>query len=418
MTIQVLMPALSPTMTEGNLVKWLKKEGDQINAGDIMCEIETDKATMEVEAVDEGVLGKIFIPEGSEGVKVNSLIAVLLEDGEDSSIITGVSEVPKVDVTEAPKVDVTEAPKLDFTVPQKKEDNPVPMNMITPGLVGDRIFATPLAKRIARNNNISLDSVLGSGPHGRIVKTDVQHITSVPKQVPVFQEAASQKVYEDKKVSLMRKTVAKRLTESKNTVPHFYLTADCELDALLSLRAQINAGGGVKISVNDMLIKACSKVLQDVPETNVTWHDSYIRQHKNVDISVAVAIDGGLVTPILFNTENMKLSQIATSVKVLAEKARAGKLQPSEYEGGSFTISNLGMYGVKEFSAIVNPPQGCILAVGAGEKRMIVRNDKPEIATIMTVTLSVDHRSVDGALGAQFLKSFKKYIENPVLTLV
>ena len=412
------MPALSPTMTEGNLVKWLKKEGDQINAGDIMCEIETDKATMEVEAVDEGVLGKIFIPEGSEGVKVNSLIAVLLEDGEDSSIITGVSEVPKVDVTEAPKVDVTEAPKLDFTVPQKKEDNPVPMNMITPGLVGDRIFATPLAKRIARNNNISLDSVLGSGPHGRIVKTDVQHITSVPKQVPVFQEAASQKVYEDKKVSLMRKTVAKRLTESKNTVPHFYLTADCELDALLSLRAQINAGGGVKISVNDMLIKACSKVLQDVPETNVTWHDSYIRQHKNVDISVAVAIDGGLVTPILFNTENMKLSQIATSVKVLAEKARAGKLQPSEYEGGSFTISNLGMYGVKEFSAIVNPPQGCILAVGAGEKRMIVRNDKPEIATIMTVTLSVDHRSVDGALGAQFLKSFKKYIENPVLTLV
>ncbi len=400
MTIQVLMPALSPTMTEGNLVKWVKKEGDKINAGDIMCEIETDKATMEVEAVDEGVLGKIFISEGSEGVKVNSLIAVLLEDGEDISAITHPETV--------------EAPKTETAASSEIAGKSVKLNTPTPQKAGDRVFATPLAKRIAQNNNVSLDGVSGTGPNGRIIKSDVENTSSASKQVAVTQGL----VYEDKKVSLMRKTVAKRLTESKNTVPHFYLTVDCELDALLALRAQINAESCVKISVNDMLIKACSKVLQEVPETNVTWHDTYIRQYKNVDISVAVAIDGGLVTPVLFNTENMKLSQISTSVKALAEKARAGKLQPNEYEGGSFTISNLGMYGVKEFSAIVNPPQGCILAVGAGEKRMVVKNDKPEIAAIMTATLSVDHRSVDGALGAQFLKSFKKYIENPVLTLI
>lgn len=401
MTLQVLMPALSPTMTEGNLVKWVKKEGDQINAGDIMCEIETDKATMEVEAVDEGILGKIFIQEGSEGVKVNSLIAVLLEDGEDATAITDNAET-------------TEAPKVDVAVVQEDAEKQIQVHTPAPQKTDGRVFATPLAKRIAQNNNLSLDSVSGSGPHGRIVKSDVENITSAPK----YETAAQGLVYEDKKVSLMRKTVATRLTESKNTVPHFYLTVDCELDALLALRAQINAEGGGKISVNDMLIKACSKVLQEVPEANVTWHDTYIRQYKNVDISVAVAIDGGLVTPVLFNTESMKLSQISTSVKALAEKARAGKLQPNEYEGGSFTISNLGMYGVKEFSAIVNPPQGCILAVGAGEKRVIVKNDKSEIATIMTATLSVDHRSVDGALGAQFLKSLKKYIENPVLTLV
>ena len=325
MTIQVLMPALSPTMTEGNLVKWVKKEGDKINAGDIMCEIETDKATMEVEAVDEGVLGKIFISEGSEGVKVNSLIAVLLEDGEDISAITHPETV--------------EAPKTETAASSEIAGKSVKLNTPTPQKAGDRVFATPLAKRIAQNNNVSLDGVSGTGPNGRIIKSDVENTSSASKQVAVTQGL----VYEDKKVSLMRKTVAKRLTESKNTVPHFYLTVDCELDALLALRAQINAESCVKISVNDMLIKACSKVLQEVPETNVTWHDTYIRQYKNVDISVAVAIDGGLVTPVLFNTENMKLSQISTSVKALAEKARAGKLQPNEYEGGSFTISNLGM---------------------------------------------------------------------------
>lgn len=391
------MPALSPTMTEGNLVKWVKKEGDRINAGDVMCEIETDKATMEVEAVDEGILGKIVIPEGSEGVKVNSLIAVLLEEGEDASAIVDVTVVDEV------RTDAVQ-----------HEEKAVHINLPKTVKTEDRIFATPLAKRIAQNNNVALDSITGSGPYGRIIKSDVENINIISQQQALPQGVA----YEDKKVSLMRKTVAKRLTESKNTVPHFYLTVDCELDALLALRTQINAEGNHKISVNDMVIKACSKVLQDVPEANVTWHDTYIRQYKNVDISVAVAIDGGLVTPVLCYTENMKLSEISTSVKALAEKARAGKLQPHEYEGGSFTVSNLGMYGIKEFSAILNPPQGCILAVGAGEKRIIVKNDKPEVATIMTVTLSVDHRSVDGALGAQFLKIFKKYIENPVLTLV
>ncbi|HCU06250.1 MAG TPA: pyruvate dehydrogenase complex dihydrolipoamide acetyltransferase [Holosporales bacterium] len=400
MTVQVFMPALSPTMTEGNLVKWVKKEGDRINAGDVMCEIETDKATMEVEAVDEGVLGKIFIPEGSEGVKVNSLIAVLLEDGEDASALNDVM--------------ISDETEIKVVAAQKYEEKMVHINVPQTAKADDRIFATPLAKRIAQNKNMSLNSITGSGPHGRIVKSDIENMQTTSQQQVEIQGL----VYEDKKVSLMRKTVAKRLTESKNTVPHFYLIADCELDALLALRAQINAESSHKISVNDMVIKACSKVLQDVPEINVTWHDTYIRQYRNIDISVAVAIDGGLVTPVLCNTENMKLSEISTSVKALAEKARAGKLQPHEYEGGSFTVSNLGMYGVKEFSAIVNPPQGCILAVGAGEKRVIVKNDKPAVATIMTVTLSVDHRSVDGALGAQFLKSFKKYIEHPVLTLV
>ncbi len=400
MTVHIFMPALSPTMTEGNLVKWVKKEGDRINAGDVMCEIETDKATMEVEAVDEGILGKIVIPEGSEGVKVNSLIAVLLEEGEDASAIIDVTVVDEV--------------KTDAVVAQQNEEKAVHINLPKTAKTEDRIFATPLAKRIAQNHNVVLDTIPGSGPYGRIIKSDVENINTISQQQTVTQCL----IYEDKKVSLMRKTVAKRLTESKNTVPHFYLTVDCELDALLALRTKINAEGNHKISVNDMIIKTCSKVLQDVPEANVTWHDTYIRQYRNVDISVAVAIDGGLVTPVLCYTENMKLSEISTSVKALAEKARAGKLQPHEYEGGSFTVSNLGMYGIKEFSAIVNPPQGCILAVGAGEKRIIVKNDKPEVATIMTVTLSVDHRSVDGALGAQFLKFFKKYIENPVLTLV
>jgi pyruvate dehydrogenase E2 component (dihydrolipoamide acetyltransferase) len=400
MTVHVLMPALSPTMTDGNLVKWVKKEGDRVNAGDVMCEIETDKATMEVEAVDEGILGKIFVPEGSEGVKVNTLIAVLLEDGEDVSAIS--------------EATVASSLKTEVDAELKDDNKKLNTNETVKEKADDHIFVTPLAKRIAQNNNVLLDSITGSGPYGRIIKSDVENVKTLSKPQVVTQGL----LYEDKKVSLMRKTVAKRLTESKNTVPHFYLTVDCELDALFDLRTQINAEGSHKISVNDMVIKACSKVLQDVPEANVTWHDTYIRQYKNVDISVAVAIDGGLVTPVLFNTEHMKLSEISSSVKALAEKARAGKLQPHEYEGGSFTLSNLGMYGVKAFSAIVNPPQGCILAVGAGEKRMIVKDDKPTVATVMTVTLSVDHRSIDGALGAKFLKSFKQYIENPVLILV
>lgn len=396
MSIEILMPALSPTMTEGNLVKWLKNEGDVIKSGQVLCEIETDKATMEVEAVDEGILGKILVPAGSEGVQVNTLIALILEDGENASSL---------------KAD----PKA--AIPEIKAQAVAGQPVITKSeiLKSSPIFATPLAKRIASEKGISLGDIQGSGPKGRIIKADLDQS---PVQNVKSQSLAQspQADFEDIKVSLMRKTVAKRLTESKNTVPHFYLSIDCEIDALLKLRAELK--DSIKISVNDILIKICAKALQEVPKVNATWHDSYIRYYKNVDISVAVAIDGGLVTPILFNAEKLSLSDISTQVKALAEKARAGKLQPREYEGGTFTISNLGMYGVKSFSAIINPPQGCILAVGAGEKRMIVKNDEPKIATVMTVTLSVDHRTVDGALGAEFLQSFKKYVENPVLALV
>lgn len=401
MSIEILMPALSPTMTEGNLVKWLKKEGDHVKAGQILCEIETDKATMEVEAVDEGILGKIIIEEGAENVQVNSLIAILLEDGED------VASLPT------------------STIPLKKEDpvslkeetlSSVPLNVsLNTSDDASRIFASPLAKRIAEQKKIDLSNMKGTGPNGRIIKADVERGGHEIKAIPVQQESSS---YQDVKVNLMRKTVAKRLTESKNTVPHFYLTIDCEIDNLLDMRQQINKAQDVKISVNDILIKACAKTLMDVPSSNVTWHDSYMRYYRSADISVAVAIDGGLVTPIIFSAEKQSLVDISKNMKVLADKARQGKLQPPEYEGGSFTLSNLGMFGVKQFGAIINPPQGCILAVGAGEKRVVVKNDHPTVATVMTVTLSVDHRSVDGALGAQFLSIFKQYIENPISIIV
>ncbi|CAO4841182.1 MAG: Dihydrolipoyllysine-residue acetyltransferase component of pyruvate dehydrogenase complex [Holosporales bacterium] len=396
------MPALSPTMTEGNLVKWLKKEGDAIKAGQVLCEIETDKATMEVEAVDEGVLGKIVVAEGTENVQVNALIAILCEEGEDLAAL--VVDATPVEATKLAGNDI----KNDQKMGQKNEQIEKMQN--------DRIKISPLARRLALQNQIDIKSLLGTGPNGRIVKNDIiEKLKSCEiEKTPISKSA----FFEDVKVSLMRKTVARRLSESKNTVPHFYLSVDCEIDKLLEMRTQINQALQQKISVNDMLIKICAKTLQAVPKANVTWHEAFMRYYSTCDISVAVAVDGGLVTPIVFGSEKLSLSEISKTMKGLVEKARQGKLQPGEYEGGSFTLSNLGMFGIKQFSAIINPPQGCILAVGAGEKRVIVKNDQPTIATIMTVTLSVDHRSVDGALGAEFLKVFKNFVENPILMFV
>jgi pyruvate dehydrogenase E2 component (dihydrolipoamide acetyltransferase) len=401
MSINILMPALSPTMTEGNLAKWIKQEGDVIKAGDILCEIETDKATMEVEAVDEGILGKIIIQAGAENVPVNALIAVLLEDGEDGTDISLITqEAPTAPLPQTQPVEENDIPALKIEVQKQSHST-------------DRIIASPLAKRIASQNNIDLSKIIGSGPNHRIIKADLEKVApSSPKTISPTSS------FEDVKLNMMRKTIAKRLTESKNTVPHFYLTVDCEIDALLDIRKAINETADFKVSVNDLLVKICSKTLIEVPQANVTWHDSFLRFHKQTDISIAVAIDGGLVTPIVFNAEQLSVVDIAKTVKSLVQKARDGKLKPTDYEGGTFTISNLGMYGIKHFNAIVNPPQGCILAVGAGEKRVVVKDDKTHIATIMTVTLSVDHRSVDGALGAEFLKVFKKYVENPVLLFI
>lgn len=403
MPIQVLMPALSPTMTEGNLVKWLKNEGDKIKAGEVIAEIETDKATMEVEAVDEGILGKIVIPAGTDAVKVNSLIAMILEDGEDASSI----------IIETPSIAKSDVPQ------QSRETSHDNINEIaTPSPVarndGERIFASPLAKRIAAQKGINLHKIQGSGPRGRIVKNDLENAKSFPTRT------YSDSAFEDIKLNGMRKTIAKRLTEAKQTIPHFYLTIDCEIDELLSFRTKLNAmpNAKIKLSVNDFIVRATALALMDEPDANVTFHGDYVRRYNQADVCVAVAIDGGLVTPIV-KAANLKcISEISLEVKDLVEKARAGKLPPEAYQGGSFTISNLGMYGIKHFDAIINPPQACILAVGAGEQRPVVKNGNLTAANIMTCTLSIDHRALDGAVGAGFLKALKSYIENPLSLLI
>lgn len=419
MTINVTMPALSPTMTEGNLAKWLKKEGDKVEAGDVIAEIETDKATMEVEAVDEGVLGKIVIPEGSQGVAVNSVIAVLLEDGESASDIGSVAAAPAVaSKAEAPKAEaapVAQAPAAPQAAPTKS---------------GSRVFASPLAKRIAKDKGIDLASVKGSGPHGRIVKADVENAKAGSSAVQTG--AAAPVLSGDEKVNVygmvytevpnnnIKKVTAKRLTEAKQTIPHFYLTVEIVLDNLLAARKELNAqaNDAYKLSVNDFIIKASAMALKSYPAANVSWNDDAVHQYKHADISIAVATPNGLITPIIWKAEEKGLAQISNEMKALAKKARDGKLQPSEFQGGSFSISNLGMFGVTEFNAIVNPPQSCILAVGAGVEKPVVINGKVEIRTVMNVTLSTDHRSVDGAVGAEWLQHFKRYIENPVSMLV
>lgn len=417
MSIEILMPALSPTMTEGNLVKWHKKEGDLVKAGDVLVEIETDKATMEVEAVDEGTLGKIFVPEGTQNVKVNAPIAVLLEDGEDASSVKGPSAAPAA--TPQPDAEkVTSKPELTVV-----KNTPAPQTSSS-----DRVFASPLAKRIAGQNNLNLAAVSGSGPRGRIVKSDVEmalasggasasRVLNLPNNVPGL--SGYEPAFESIPVNNMRKVIAKRLTESKQTVPHFYLTVDCEIDALLKARQQLNAmGDDYKLTVNDFIIRAVAQALKAVPEANAAWMGDEMYQFESADISVAVAIEGGLITPVIRQTETKGLREISLEMRDLATRARDGKLKPEEFQGGTFSISNLGMYGIREFSAIINPPQGCILAIGAGEERAVVKNGQLSVATVMTCTLSVDHRVVDGAVGANFLKAFKQFITDPVTMLL
>ena len=424
MSINILMPALSPTMEEGTLAKWLVKEGDEVRSGDLIAEIETDKATMEVEAVDEGVIGKILVSEGQESIKVNQPIAVLLEKDESLSdlvIENNVTDEPN-EVIKETKVEISDVVVLNNEPKNKsvsQEANSKINNNLSKSSNSSRLFATPLAKRLAKQMDIDLSLLKGSGPNGRILKFDVENFKG-DKIFNTNQVSISNDTSEIVKNSSMRKTIAERLVKSKNEAPHFYLSIDCNIEELLKARSSINSmsNGEYKISVNDMIIKAASATLIKVPKANASWENENTRYFKNTDISVAVAIQGGLITPIVKNVESKGLQEISQDMKVLVQKAKEGKLMPEEYVGGSFSISNLGMYGIKEFSAVINPPQGCILAVGAGEQRAIVINNQISIATMMTVTLSCDHRVVDGAVGAEFLSKFKEFIENPSLMLL
>jgi pyruvate dehydrogenase E2 component (dihydrolipoamide acetyltransferase) len=420
MPINIQMPALSPTMEEGTLAKWLVKEGDTVESGDVMAEIETDKATMEFEAVDEGVIGKIIVPEGSTGIKVNEIIAILLEDGEDSSDIETNDAENKQDVVDIikndEKIPVVKSEKTDLS--SSKE----------------RIFATPLARRIAKSTNVDLANIKGSGPYGRIVKADVQsNNVNASEKTPITQITSSvtsetiKTMYKDREFAEipldgMRKVIANRLTEAKQTIPHFYLRKSVNLDKLLIIRSEMNAGlidQGIKISVNDFIVKASSLALQDIPQANVVWAQDRILQMTSSDVAVAVSVEGGLFTPVIFDSEKKTLSSLSLEIKDLASRARKKKLSPNEYQGGSFAISNLGMMGVENFDAVINPPHGSILAVGAGTKKPIVKEDGAiSAATIMSLTLSVDHRAIDGALGAEFLARITHYLENPLTMLV
>ncbi len=416
MSIDILMPALSPTMEEGTLSKWLIKEGDQVVSGDLIAEIETDKATMEVESIEDGTVGKLLVQEGEEGIKVNSPIAILLFDGEtisDHKKNDDVKEVKK----ELSKIDLSED-EIPTTSKETSIDN-YEDQVIDEKLNSNRIFATPLAKRLAKQKDIDLSLIAGSGPNGRILKFDIQSLNDRKENI-IINNSIDIKKFETVKNSMMRKTIADRLVKSKNEAPHFYLSIDCNIDELLKIRSSINSKSNdkYKISVNDMIIKAASASLLKVPQANASWESENTKYYNTTDISVAVAIEGGLITPIIKDVQLKGLKDISDDMKILAAKAKEGKLLPEEYIGGSFSISNLGMYGIKEFSAVINPPQGAILAVGSGEKRAIVINDNITIATMMTVTLSCDHRVVDGAVGAQYLSVFKEYIEDPSLMLL
>jgi pyruvate dehydrogenase E2 component (dihydrolipoamide acetyltransferase) len=473
MPINILMPALSPTMEKGNLAKWLKKEGDTVKSGDVIAEIETDKATMEVEAVDEGILAKIVVPEGTADVPVNQLIALIAGEGEDPKSVTapaagGAAPPP------APKAEA--APAAPAAAPQPQA-NAIPgdatahmgyarVDQAPAGPAqgakpdgagqgaGNRVFASPLAKRIAKEAGVDIASVQGSGPHGRVVEKDVRAAlqgggakpaaapaaaaapapAGKPAAPQLAQSASADQVkamfeagsYEEVPLDGMRKTIAKRLVESKQTVPHFYLSLDCELDALMALREQINAAAGkdkdgkpaYKLSVNDFVIKALAIALQRVPAANSVWAEDRILKMKHSDVGVAVAIEGGLFTPVVRKAETKTLTAISAEVKDMAGRARTRRLKPEEYQGGSTAVSNLGMFGIKNFQAVINPPQGTILAVGAGENRVVVKNGAPAVVQAMTVTLSCDHRVVDGALGAELLAAFKQLIESPMGMLV
>ncbi len=410
------MPALSPTMTEGKLASWHKREGDRVTAGDVLAEIETDKATMEIEAVDDGTLGRIVVPEGTEGVAVNALIAVILAEDEDASALEATIEAT------APPAPMPEAPPAPM--PDAPAPAPSPVAGAAPAGNGDgRVMASPLAKRMARQAGLDLISITGSGPHGRIVKRDIEAalagdagaVTPRPA-APAAAAAPFEPEFELLALSSMRKTVARRLSESKRTVPHFYLTVDCDIDRLLELRKELNgrAEEGVKLSVNDMIIKAAALALMRTPKANASWSDDGIKLYKSADISVAVALEDGLITPVIRGAERKGLATISRQMKELAGRAREGKLMPEEYMGGTFSLSNLGMFGIKDFAAVINPPQGCILAIGAGAPRPVVRDGALAVASVMSCTLSVDHRAVDGAVGAEFLATFKKLVEDPL----
>ncbi|MBZ9759607.1 pyruvate dehydrogenase complex dihydrolipoamide acetyltransferase [Mesorhizobium sp. CA8] len=454
MPINITMPALSPTMEEGNLSKWLVKEGDKVSPGDVIAEIETDKATMEVEAVDEGTVAKLVVPAGTEGVKVNALIAILAGEGEDVGAAAkgGGDAAPKAEVpkAEAPKPEAAkEAPKAAAAAapaPAKAEPAPVANGHAA----GDRVFASPLARRIAKDAGVDVTALTGSGPHGRVVKVDVEAAIAsggvpaakAPAGAPSAPAPAPKPMSDDQVLKLfaegsyelvphdnMRKTIARRLVEAKSTIPHFYLTLDCELDALLALRTQLNAAAPMrktekgevpayKLSVNDMVIKAMAMALMAVPDANASWTENAMVKHKHADVGVAVSIPGGLITPIIRHADEKTLSVISNEMKDLASRARSRKLKPEEYQGGTTAVSNLGMFGIKDFAAVINPPHATILAVGAGEERAVVKKGEIRIATVMSVTLSTDHRAVDGALGAELLGAFKRLIENPMGMLV
>ena len=440
MPIEILMPALSPTMEEGTLSKWLVKEGDTVNSGDLLAEIETDKATMEVEAVEEGTVAKLLVAGGTEGVKVNAPIAILLEEDEDASALEG---YVAGGVASAPKAESAPAPQAATTAPKTEAPKAAP----TAAPSGERLKASPLAKRLAAEAGLDIGSIAGSGPAGRIIKADVETAksggaakaapqTAAPQAAPVTStelgpvlgggadyltklgvEAGS---YDLVPLNGIQKVVAKRLTDSHINVPDFPLTIDCEIDELLKMRKELNgqAPEGVKISVNDMLIRASALALKHVPEANASYTPDGIAMHKHADVAVAVAIDGGLITPIVRQSENKGLSTISSEMKDLASRARDRKLKPQEYQGGSFSISNLGMMGIKSFGSIINEPHGMILSVGAGGPRPVVKDGAIAVATVMTVTLTCDHRVVDGALGAKWLQHFKRYVESPITMML
>jgi pyruvate dehydrogenase E2 component (dihydrolipoamide acetyltransferase) len=429
MPIEILMPALSPTMTEGNLARWLKKEGDEVHSGDVLAEIETDKATMEVEAADDGKIGKILVPEGAQGIKVNEPIALLLGEDEDASALEHFAEEPPRPAPVAPPPPMESVQPAPAVRPDKERGN-------------GRIFASPLARRMAQQAGLELGAIRGSGPQGRIVKSDIEAALSPGRAVPTPMLAptptleqpgpaapalskervvalAGNPPYTERPLNAMRRVIARRLTESKQTVPHFYLTIDCEIDALLKIRAELNAKSeAYRLSVNDFVIRATALALRQVPAANASWSDYAILLWDTVDIAVAVALDDGLITPIVKAADRKGLAAIANQTKDLVARARAGKLKLEEFQGGTFSVSNLGMYGVREFAAVINPPHGGILAVGAGEQRPVVKNGALAVATVMSCTLSCDHRAVDGAVGAQFLAAFKKLVEDPLTMLL
>jgi len=462
MPIEITMPALSPTMEEGNLAKWLVKEGDHVSPGDVIAEIETDKATMEVEAVDEGTVAKLVVPAGTEGVKVNAVIAVLAAEGEDVSAAASAgaaapkAEAPKPEAKAEPakqeaKAEPAPAAPVQAAAPAAPQP-PAPKAAAASSSGEGRTFASPLARRIAKDAGIDVAAVAGSGPRGRVVKADVEAAIAggAPKAAPAaraeapaataapapktMSDDAVLKLFEESSYELvphdsMRKTIARRLVEAKSTIPHFYLTLDTEIDALLALRKQLNDAAPVtktekgetpayKLSVNDLVIKAYALALKAVPDANVSWTDGGMLRHRNADVGVAVSIPGGLITPIVRKADEKTLSVISNEMKDLAARARNRKLKPEEYQGGTSSVSNLGMFGIKDFAAVINPPHATILAVGAGEEQAVVKNGEVKIATVMSVTLSTDHRAVDGALGAELLAAFKRIIENPLSMLV